>query len=94
VHRQEVLIDHAVVVEDGATHFRFGPGDGWLLRIHLIAPREGLVAIACGIEEVNAVPARRAVSRWVRVDGNTVIREDIGGVSDARSVVDPEGEVV
>src|ERR1700722_8487156 len=46
VHRQELLVDHAVVVEQRAAHLRLGPSDGLGVRADPVTAGEHLVAVA------------------------------------------------
>src|SRR3954451_17304762 len=63
VHREEALVDLAVVVEDGPPHLLLGPGDRLEVGVDPVAAGEQLVAVAGRIEEVGRVPAGDTVTR-------------------------------
>src|SRR5215471_18597377 len=77
-HREEALVQLAVVVEDPRTERLVVPGDPRLVGIVDIASREHLVAIPRRIEEVHRLSARDPVAGRTDVDRGSRAREDVG----------------
>src|SRR4029077_5898121 len=94
VHREEALVDLAVVVEHGPAHLLLGPGDRLEVRVDPVAAGEDLVPVADRVEEVDGVAAGDAVPGGGDVEGHAVGGRQAGGLADGVPVVQPEGEVV
>src|SRR2546421_10015317 len=94
MHREEALVDLAVVVEHGPAHLLLGPGDRSEVRVDPVPAGEDLVPVADRVEEVDGVAAGDAVPGGRDVDGHAVEGQQVGGLADPVPVVQPEGEVV
>ena len=87
------LVEPPLIREDRPSDLGLGPRRRLVVGVEPVAAGVELVAVAGGVEEVEAAPVGGPVAGGAGVDGDAVVGADVGGVAEIAPLVDPVRDV-